>query len=252
MGSAFYVLRFVICLVSLGYASARDLAAREVGDWVWVVGVPACLLLDVFDACLCGLSVVNLLASLGISLLVGVTLSRLGFFGGADAWALLLIAAAMPSYVHVPSLLLARALLLPLVFIFFSAVVLSALYPLTILILNLSDLLRGRPLLRGLEVKHWSGKLLLYATVRRVNLKQLHNSLKHFPAEKVVLEDGKPVRRPVYFVGAGADVAERLKSLEAHPQLFEDGVLASPTIPMVVFLTFGFVSASVVEVSHFI
>jgi len=252
MNAPVYMARFVVCLVSLGFASVQDFSTREVSNWVWVVSVPICLFLDGLDLYLGNTSLSTLLASLGVSFLVGICLFYLGFFGGADAKALLLIAAAFPSYVYIPGLLLARVLFLPLVFVFFTATVLSALYPLSILLMNLSDLRSGRHLLEGLEVRHWFGKLVLYATVRKVSLEKLHKSLKYLPAEKVVLQDGKAVRRPVYFVGAEADVDELLKELEAHGELFSEGILASPTIPMVVFLTVGFVSANVVAVLSFV
>jgi preflagellin peptidase FlaK len=252
MNAPVYIGRFVVCLVSLGFGSVQDFSTREVSNWVWVVSVPICLFLDGLDMYLGNIPVSTLLASLGVSLLVGISLFYFGFFGGADAKALLLIAAAFPSYVYMPGLLLARVLFLPLVFVFFTATVLSAFYPLSILLLNLSDLRRGRHLLEGVEVGHWFGKLILYATVRKVSLERLHKSLKYLPAEKVVLQDGKPVRRPVYFVGAEADVDGLVKELEAQGDLFREGILASPTIPMVVFLAVGFVSANVVAVLSFV
>ena len=248
MNAAVFVARFLVSLVALGYGSVKDFSTREVTNWVWVLTVPVCLFLDCVDVYLGVLSVTVLLASLGVSFLVGVSLFYLGLFGGADVKALLLIGATVPSYVIVPRLLLARILFLPIVFVFFSSVVLSMFYPLSILVLNLNDLRRGRRLLQGLGVRHWYSKLVLYVTVRKVCLEQLHNSLKYFPAEKVVLQEGKPVRRPVYFVRAEANLDELFADLQAHGDLFGDGVLASPTIPMIVFLTAGFLVTNLVMV----
>ncbi len=241
-----YAARFLIAVLALFYASVKDFSTREVGDWVWLASVPACLLLDGLDLYFGSLSVTAFGASLGVALLMGVALSYLGFFGGADVRALVLVAAALPSYPYVPEFLFARVLFLPIVFVFFSSTILSVFYPLSILVLNLNDLRRGKSLLRGLGVKRWSAKLVLYATVRRVNLSQLHGSLKYLPAEKVQLQEGVPVRKPVYFVHAEADVEELLEKLESYGQLFGEGVLASPTIPMVVLLSVGFLLANLV------
>ncbi|MEM2921674.1 MAG: hypothetical protein QXF26_05080, partial [Candidatus Bathyarchaeia archaeon] len=151
-------------------------------------------------------------------------------------------AVAMPSYHDVPPLLLARVLNLPILFAFFNAAVFSALYPAVIFLLNLRDRLQGKPLLEGLEVGSWFTRALLYASTRRVGLERLQGSLKYFPAEEVAFEDRKPIRKPVLFVGAGKDFDKSLSILKAHSQLFEGGVLASPTVPMVAFITLGFLS----------
>ncbi len=241
-----YVARILVAVLTMFYASMKDYQTREVSDWVWMASVPACLLLDGLELYLGDLSVVAFLASLAVALIIGFALSYVGFFGGADAMALLLVAAAFPSYLNVPEFLLARVLFLPIVFVFFSSVILSVLYPLSILVSNLNDLRKGRHLLRGLDVKRWLAKLVLYATVRRVNLKQLHGSLRYLPAEKVELQEGVPVRKPVYFVHAEADVDELSEKLESYSQLYAEGVLASPTIPMVVLLSVGFLLANLV------
>ena len=242
----FYAARFLMAVLALCYASVKDFSTREVSDWVWLTSIPPCLLLDGLELYLGNLSVTALVASLGVALLMGVALYYLGFFGGADIFALVLIAAALPSYPYVPEFPFARVLFLPIAFVFISSTFLSIFYPFSILVLNLNDLRRGKSLLQGIGVKRWSAKLVLYATVRRISLSQLHGSLKYLPAEKVQLQEGVPMRKPVYFVHAEADVEELLGKLESYGQLFGEGVLASPTIPMVVLLSVGFLLANLV------
>jgi len=73
-------------------------------------------------------------------------------------------------------------------------------------------------------------------TARKVPVEKLRGSLKHFPAEKISVDGGVPKRRPVLFVHAEADVEGMVDELMKHKHLYVDGVLASPTIPMVAFL----------------
>jgi len=45
----FTLFRLAISSVLLVYASACDIATREVSDWVWLLGIPVCVLLDSVD-----------------------------------------------------------------------------------------------------------------------------------------------------------------------------------------------------------
>jgi len=87
-------LRIIAAITMLGYASYTDVTKREVSDYVWIV----------FGA----LSVVLLflepqfwqaLTNVGISLIVApivLIIWRLGIFGGADAFAIIVLALLVP------------------------------------------------------------------------------------------------------------------------------------------------------------
>ena len=87
-------LRIVAAIAMLGYASYTDVTKREVSDYIWIV----------FGA----LSVVLLflepqfwqaLTNVGISLIVApivLIIWRLGMFGGADAFAIIVLALLVP------------------------------------------------------------------------------------------------------------------------------------------------------------
>ncbi len=87
-------LRIITAIAMLGYASYTDVTKREVSDYVWIV----------FGA----LSVVLLflepqfwqaLTNVGISLIVApivLIIWRLGMFGGADAFAIIVLALLVP------------------------------------------------------------------------------------------------------------------------------------------------------------
>ena len=87
-------LRIIAAIAMLGYASYTDVTKREVSDYIWIV----------FGA----LSVVLLflepqfwqaLTNVGISLIVApivLIIWRLGMFGGADAFAIIILALLVP------------------------------------------------------------------------------------------------------------------------------------------------------------
>jgi len=233
-------LRFVLAVIFLGYASLRDIEEREVPDKVWILSVPACLALTLLDVCFEKDDPMLLLVSLLIAFVLGVVLCHFGFYGGADAKALLLIATAFPSYPKDTGSLMAKFFPAPFLLVFSSSTLISIVCPLTVLTLNSIDILRGLNPLREVEEENVFRRFILLATARRVRFETLKRSLKYFPAEKIVEEEGKTRRKPLFFVHAEADVNKLVQELEEHEDVFVDGVLASPTIPMIVFLFCGF------------
>ncbi|MFH0748617.1 MAG: prepilin peptidase [Candidatus Bathyarchaeota archaeon] len=238
------ILRFTISSIFLVYASFLDITKREVPDRVWVVSIPVCLGLDCIDLSLENLVALPFLVSIGISLLLGFSLCFMGFYGGADAKALLLIAVAVPSYFKANSPLF-RLFPVPILLIFICSTILSAIYPLAILFLNVTDFVKGKKLLADIEVQNWFKKLILYLTSRKVKFEELKKAqLKYFPAEKISVENGVIKRLPIYFIRSEANIDEMMIKLETHKALLEGGVLVLPTIPMVCVLTLGFVITS--------
>ena len=236
-----YLLRFVISSVCMIYASITDIQKREVSDVVWLIGIPICILIDLLDLYLDNISLMSLLSSLGVSLLLAVTLCYVGFYGGADGKALVLIAAAIPSYPPIVDFFYIKIFLFPILSVFFFSTLLSASSSFIVLILNVRDHFRGRRLLENIEKGNRLRDLLLFAMTRRVKLENLKGNLKFFPAETVEIEEGRPTRKLSYFVHAEADIDELIDNLEEYQELFKDGILAWPTIPMILFLTAGFI-----------
>lgn len=78
----------------LGFASYTDITKREISDYVWVVfGVLAAVML-IFEPQLS-----YALSNVGISLIIApiaIIIWRIGLFGGADAFALIVLAALAP------------------------------------------------------------------------------------------------------------------------------------------------------------
>ncbi len=87
-------LRIIAAIAMLGYASYTDVTKREISDYVWIVfGALSVILLflepQFWEA----------LTNVGISLIVApivLIIWRLGMFGGADAFAIIVLALLVP------------------------------------------------------------------------------------------------------------------------------------------------------------
>jgi len=180
-----------------------------------------------------------------------VGLFYLGLLGGADAKAFIFIALSLPLH---PRMLEAQALLgstlilFPLS-VFNNAVLLSMSIVVFILARNLASAASGRPVLTGVDVRSRLGRAVLFATSYRTSLQSLRDKIYLYPAEVPVESEGTVSRRPRYFTNAELEKAEFMPEIEkrAEAGLYRNGILATPTIPMIVFITIGFVASVFVD-----
>ena len=119
------LLRIVLAFVMLGYASYTDVTKREISDLVWIIFGALAAVLLIFEP-----NLSEALMTIGISLVVVpvvLIIWRIGFFGGADAFAIIVLAAL------VPQITLSDGMITP--FTIFTNAVLISIIP---LFLNLS------------------------------------------------------------------------------------------------------------------
>jgi len=87
-------LRIILALGMLGYASYTDVTKREISDYVWVVFGALAAVMLIFEP-----NLTESLVNIGISLIVvpvAIIIWRIGLFGGADAFAIIVLAALVP------------------------------------------------------------------------------------------------------------------------------------------------------------
>ena len=87
-------IRIIAAVVMLGYASYTDVIKREISDYVWVSFGALAVLLLFFEP-----NLSDALTNVGISLIVApivLIIWRLGMFGGADAFAIIVLAILVP------------------------------------------------------------------------------------------------------------------------------------------------------------
>lgn len=87
-------LRIVLALGMLGYVSFTDVTKREISDYVWIIFGALAATLLIFEPMLS-----DALINIGISLFVApvvLIIWRIGLFGGADAFGIIVLAVLAP------------------------------------------------------------------------------------------------------------------------------------------------------------
>jgi len=234
-------LPFVFVLIILGYVSVLDFKTRRVANRVWLFAYPIGCAMTLASIAFNLVEVSVVLVSLVVSLFLGLGLCCSGFYGSADAKALIFIGLTLPAIPHTLNPTLGLSALPVVLVVFCFSAILSLIWPLSIFSLNLKDLLKGKNMFEGIQLT-LRQKIWLLFTVRRIPLDKL-GELRYFPAETVVVQeecDGKPTRKLLRFVKAETNLQKYLDTLKGHSELYPNGVLASPTIPTMIFFTLAF------------
>jgi Flp pilus assembly protein protease CpaA len=229
---------FIFVLGVLGYVSVLDFKTRRVSNWVWIFAYPiGCAMTLVSVAFnLVGVSVG--LVSLVVSLFLGLGLCCSGFYGSADTKALIFIGLTLPSIPHTLNHALGLSALPVVLVVFCFSSILSLIWPLSIFSLNLKDLFKRKSMFEGIQLTIRQ-KIWLLFTARLIPLDKL-GGLRYFPAETVVIQEkasDKPARKLLRFVKAETNLKKYIDKLKEHRELYQNGVLASPTIPTMIFFT---------------
>jgi len=229
---------FVFTLSVLTYASMFDLKKREVANWVWLLAYPIGSMMTLAKLVFGLLDVQTVLVSLGVSLFLGFVLLCSNFYGGADVKAIVFIGLTVPTIPPTFNPALGLSALPVVLMVFCISTILSLIWPLSIFSLNLKDLLKRKPMFEGIQLT-LRQKIWLLFTARRIPLTKL-GGLRYFPSETVAVQEereGKPARKLLCFVKAETNLKKYTDNLEEHSELYQNGVLASPTIPTMIFFT---------------
>ncbi|MEM3028303.1 MAG: A24 family peptidase [Candidatus Bathyarchaeia archaeon] len=236
--------RFFFTLAILSYGAVSDFKKREVANELWMIGLPAGLFLTALRLALkfeVGTLLIFATSAL-CSFLLGLVLFYLGFAGGADAKALFFLGLSLPLYPEEAFKPLSPVLPIFPLTVFNNAILLSLCVPGMIALRNLSQALKGSKVLG--EVKAGTlGKLFLLFSSYRVSIADLRKKRYLNPAEKPLKDECVIVRKPIYFMPAENDREKLIEEIEIYASkgFYDDGILASPTLPMVLFLALGLV-----------
>ena len=88
-------IRIILALAMLGIACASDIKKREISDWIWIVFGAIAAILIPFSG-----ELNDTLLKIGIAMIIApivLIVWRVGLFGGADAFALIVLAGLVPS-----------------------------------------------------------------------------------------------------------------------------------------------------------
>ncbi len=242
-------VRVLLCLVFLIYASWSDFKTREVSNWVWAIFAPLALILTslqffMFTPELLQGYVLSFAATSALS----ITLFYAGAFGGADAKAFICLSLALPFY---PANILQPysnvvsplSQLLFTITVFSNAVLLAALSVLYIMARNLLWKQRTQKnLFEGVEKEAKWRKILVLLSGYKADIAEFEKKEYLYP-----LEDFDENERKLLVVPKDEDRKEivmRLQKAKREGRL-QNGVWATPGLPMLIFVTIGLIVALV-------
>ncbi len=217
-----YTVNIIITLLTLLYASYLDLKKREIDDWVWVVAVLFGFPIMLYDQLVIQGAAYSYL--LIISIILTVTLAigfyKGGFYGGADAKALITIALLLPLASHgvrIHPFLPISTLLNGLIS---SLSILAIMLPLNLYRI----LIKKENIFEGIDENIARKAIALLLGTRIKN----PDKYKFWGPMEIRTKEGK---RRFNFS----------PSIESFWSQLSSGEWATPSIPLVVFITVGFV-----------
>ena len=143
-----------VAAIMLLFTSYLDLKKREVEDKNWLIFGGLGVTLQVYEIHTHETAIIDLGISLLLATVIGMGLFILGFYGGADGKALIVLGVLVPAFA--PQIGIYS--IAPLI-VLTNGVLLSILLPIAILLFNVSRLLRKQPIFDGFS-EPWYRKAL--------------------------------------------------------------------------------------------
>lgn len=214
------VSRIAVISATMLYASYRDWVDREVDDWVWILGGGVGAALTILDFILYWSMAKLIFSLISIALASGLAFAFyfFGLYGGADAKAVAVISVSLPIYYvergfHPFTGLASLS----------NGLLVSLILPLSMLVYNLIQILKGRDLFRDFEHEGaWRKVLALFLGTRVANARG-----KEFWFSMEEEREGKR-----YF---------SFNVLSIELEGIRDDMWATPGIPLLIFITAGFI-----------
>lgn len=234
-------VRVLLSVAMLGYASLSDLRTREVPDLTWLVFGALGLVLNLYEVSTGVMSLLTLALPILFSTALSFALGYLGLFGGADFKAFVALAILQPFQPRLVRPALGVVSVVYPLTVFSNSALAGASFALVLLVRNLSAARSGSPLFEGHESEpHWRKFIILISGVK-VRLDSVRGPPFQYPLE-APLEEGEAERRLVLM----PDIEDDDAALEVFGRLRRAGVAevwVSHTLPFLVFIAFGYLSA---------
>jgi preflagellin peptidase FlaK len=245
--------KVTLSLAFLLYASWSDYKTREASNRVWAFYAPIALFLSLSELLLYEPSKLPFFGlSFGVTAAFAIILFYTGAFGGADSKALMCIALALPFFpetlfkpIFASGISPLAQNLFPLT-IFSNAVLFAAASGIYMLLRNFIWRIRtGKKIFEGtLGTESIGKKILVIITGYKVSVAKLKEKWHVYPMEDVE-EDEATFKRKLVVVPKDEgrnEIVERLsKAVDAGK--IDAYVWATPGLPMLIFVTIGFIVA---------
>ncbi|MEM3395582.1 MAG: prepilin peptidase [Nitrososphaerota archaeon] len=217
-----FLVNVIIVLLALLYASYLDLKKREIDDWVWIASVVIGFPIMLYDQLIIqeAHNIILVIVSISLTIVLGIGFYKAGFYGGADAKALITISLVLPlmhNGVRIHPFLPISTLL--------NGLISSLSIPLVMLPLNLYKLLIKKENLFENIDDHPVRKAIALFLGTKIKNPDRH---KFWGPMEIQTKDG---RRKFNFS----------PSFESFWAPLSSGEWATPSIPLVVFITAGFI-----------
>ena len=247
--------KVALSLAFLLYASWSDYKTREVSNRVWMFYAPSALLLSAAEFIFYEPSKLPFFGlSFGVTAVIAIALFYSGGFGGADSKALMCLALALPFF---PTMLFTPVLsggvsplsqnLFPLT-VFSNAVLFAAASGLYLMLYNIiwHKKSRKKTFEGTLATESIGKKIVTLITGYRVSVAKLKEKWHIYPMEDIEADSGETlIKRKLVVVpkdeGRDEIVGRLSKAVDAGK--IDANVWATPGLPMLIFLTLGFVIA---------
>ena len=250
----FIAAKIVISLTVLIYASWSDYKTREVSNRVWAIYAPIALALTLTELLLHDPAKLPFFGlSFGVTAIFALILFYSGGFGGADSKALMCIALALPFSTEILFKPIIATGVSPLsqslfsITIFSNSVLFAAASGLSMLLRNLVTRAATRKsLFEGtLSAESIGKKLLVMITGYKFPIAKLKEKWHVYPMEDLDDSGENSLKRKLVIVPRDEgrkEIVERLSNAIDTGKV-NDGVWATPGLPMLIFVTMGLIVA---------
>lgn len=237
-------LRVLLSAAMLGYASWSDLRTREVSDLTWVVFGGPGLILALYEVATGASRPLTLAVPILFATILSFALGYLGLFGGADFKAFVALAILQPYQPRLVRPLLGVVSVVYPLTVFSNSALAGASFALVLLVRNLSAARSGAPLFEGHESEPLWRRFVILISGVKVRLDSVRGPPFQYPLESPLGEEGAE-RRLVMM----PDMEDDDAATEVFRRLRRAGVeeaWVSHTLPFIVFIAFGYLSALLV------
>ncbi len=238
------LLSTVTCAVFLTIGSGSDLKSREVSNKLWVVFLPMSVALTIIRLRVSPSLLPLYATSIALSTAIAFLVFHIGFFGGADAKALITLAVAQPLSPDVLNPMLGYLHPFFPITVFMNSLFVAGLTVAYVATRNLVWKLHTRhPLFSGFEHEPILKRLLAFCSGYKIQLSELRIKKHLIPIEDVETDGEKPTRKLRVFARVEEDFEALIDRFErnALKRTIPSEVWVTPGLPMLVFIALGFI-----------
>ncbi|MGH9878622.1 MAG: prepilin peptidase, partial [Nitrososphaerales archaeon] len=141
----FIMIKFLIFLSFLSFASIQDVRSRYISDIIWIIAGIVLIPIILLEVIIGSFDLFSTILSVIFAAAIAYPLNRIGFLGGADVFAIVLLA------LYMPTLAGKELLALPVIAIVANASVLSLTGVCVNFSRNISMVLHNKNIFRGFE-----------------------------------------------------------------------------------------------------